>query len=135
MPVASITDKTSPHPKNYAETGQYVESLISGGKLNAVITKPSEDPASWIVRFEARTAGPLAQTEEQDCEALIEHTRKIKLLMERVREMDRKLSLTKEYIGDAKRKKKEGAKLEEAFSSNAPGPFHMDADEDMMSDR
>lgn len=135
MTVADIARKTSPYPNDYAETGQYVVHLISAGELNATISEPSEDSASWIVRFSDPGSGPLARSEEQKYDALVKQTLKVKVLTDHIRETDRKLSLSKEYISDAKKKKKEkvadGAEEGSLWSAQDP-PF--DHDEDMMAD-
>lgn len=135
LTVADITRRTSPNPNDYAETGSYLINLISSGKLNATITEPSEDPATWIIRFSDGTSGPLARSEEQQYEALVKQTRKIKVLMDHIREYDRKLSLSKEYINDAKRRKKE--KADHGENGNPFGTSGLDTfdqDEDMMAD-
>ena len=133
LTITSIARKTSPNPNDYAETGQYIIRLISTGKLNATVSEPSEDPSSWIVRFSDQEGGPLARSEEQQYEALVKQTRKVQVLMDHVRENDRKLSLNKDYIADAKKKKKEKADGEEGNPWIGQGtPF--DHDEDMMAD-
>ena len=132
LKVADIARKTSPYPNNYAETGQYVRFLIDTGKLNAIITEPSEDPASWLVRFCDRVSGPLARSEEQQYEALIQQKRKVDGLSNHIRETDRKLSLNKDYISDAKKKKKEraeGGGEGSTWIENNP----YEHDEDMMA--
>ena len=133
LTIANIARKTSPDPNDYAETGQYIVHLISARKLNATISEPSENPAKWIVRFSDSTSGPLARSEEQQYEALAKQTRKLENLLDQVRETDRKLSLSKDYIADAKKKKKE--KAEAAEEGNAwMGQDPFDQDEDMMAD-
>lgn len=135
LTVADIARKTSPDPNNHAETGQYVVHLICAGQLNATVSEPSENPASWIVRFSDSTSGPLARSEEQQFDALVKQTRKVKVLMDHIRETDRKLSLSKEYVGDAKirRKAKDVDDVTEKSSwMNSDHPF--DQDEDMMAD-
>lgn len=135
LTIADIARKTSPRPNDYAETGQYVVCLISAGELNATISEPSEDPASWIVRFLVSASGPLARSEEQQYDALVKETRKVKILIDHIRETDRKLSLSKDYISDAKKKKKE--KIVEDGQEGGPWITHdtpFDHDEDMMAD-
>lgn len=134
LTIADIARKTSPDPNDYTETGQYIVYLVSAGKLNATISEPSENPASWIVRFSDPTSGPLARSEEQQYDALVKQTRKVKVLIDHIRETDRKLSLTKDYIADAKKKKKDripegGDELSPWIQENA-----FDHDEDMMAD-
>ena len=135
MTIAEITRRTSADADDFAGTGDYVINLISSNKLNATISQPSEDPATWIVRFYDPASGPLARSEEQQYEALAKQTRKVKVLADHIREVDRKLSLSKEYIQDAKKRK--------SHDDNGGGddgyPFGHDtgfigADEDVMGD-
>jgi COP9 signalosome complex subunit 3 len=134
LTVADIARKTSPHPNDYAGTGQYIVSLISAGEFNATLSEPSEDPASWIVRFSDSTSGPLARSEEQRYDALVKQTGKIKVLIDHIGETDRKLSLSKDYISDAKKKKKEKLVDGEDGSPWIGQDTPFDHDEDMMAD-
>ena len=132
----SVDPRTTPDPSEYVETGRYMVSLISSGQLNATISEPSDDPATWIIRFSDSTSGPLARSEEQQHEALVKQTRKIESLISHIGELDRKLSLSKDYISDAKKKKKEqpngdGSEAGSAWMTHGEG---FDHDEDMMAD-
>ena len=133
LTIAEVTRRTSPDPNDYAGTGQYVVHLICSGSLNASLSEPSEDPASWIVRFSDPTTGPLARSEEQQYESLAKQTRKVQTLMDHIREADRKLSLSKDYIAEAKKAKKigPGGEAEAAWAMHNEG---FDQDEDMMGD-
>lgn len=134
LTVADITRRTSPDPNDYTGTGDYLIHLISSDKLNATISEPSDDPASWIVRFSNDTIGPLARSEEQQYEALVKQTRKVKVLMDHIQETDRKLSLSTQYIKEEKKKKKgmgEDGENANPWSHNAGDTF--DQDEDMMA--
>lgn len=132
LTIGHIARKTSPDPNDYAETGHYVSYLIATDKLNAVIEKPSANPASWLLVFCGPISGPLARSEEQDHDALALQKIMIIGLQEHIRETDRKLSLHKDYIADAKKRKKEKADVgDEGNSWNDQGnPF--DHDEDVM---
>ena len=135
LTAVKVAQKTSPEPNNYVETGRFVDQLITAKKLNAEIVKPSDNPGSWKIRFFDATSGPLALSEEQRHEELLDHQTILENLNERIRETDRKMSLSKEYIGDAKKKKKEnpsGGADEMAHWMNQDSPF--DHDEDMMAD-
>ena len=137
LTVADIARRTSPDPNDYAGTGDYVIHLISTGVLNATISQPSNDPASWILRFSDSTSGPLSRSEEQQYQHLEKQTRKINILMEHIREADRKLSLNKDYISEAKKAKKANLNDLEGGMEENPWMAHGDAyehDEDMMAD-
>lgn len=137
LTVADIARRTSPDPNDYAGTGDYVIHLISTGVLNATISQPSGDPASWILRFSDSTSGRLSHTEEEQHQHLEKQTRKIKSLMDHIREADRKLSLNKDYIAEAKKAKKtrlngpEGGMEENSWMTQIDAYEH---DEDMMAD-
>ena len=137
LTVADVTLRTSPNPNDYADTGDYVIHLISTGVLNATISQPSNDPASWILRFSDSASGPLSRTEEQQHQHLEKQTQKIISLMDHIREVDRKLSLNKDYIAEAKKAKKARLNDVEGGMDESPWMTHGDAyehDEDMMAD-
>lgn len=137
LTVADVARRTSPDPNDYAETGEYVIHLISTGVLNATISQPSNDPACWILRFSDPTSGPLSHTEEQQHQHLEKQTRKIKLLMEHIHEIDRKLSLNKDYIAEAKKAKKARLTVIESGVDEATWATQNDVyehDEDIMAD-
>ena len=137
MTVADVARRTSPDPNDYAGTGDYVIHLISIRVLSATISQPSNDPASWILRFSDSTSGPLSHTEEQQHQHLEKQTLKIKSLMEHIREADRKLNLNKDYIAEAKKVKKARQNLVEGGGDENAWTAHTDAyehDEDMMAD-
>ena len=137
LTVADVARRTSPDPNDYAESGEYVIHLISTGVLNATISQPSNDPASWILRFSDSTSGPLSHTEEQQHQHLEKQTRKIKLLMEHIHEVDRKLSLNKDYIAEAKKAKKARLNVLESGVDETTWATQNDVyehDEDIMAD-
>ena len=137
LTVADVARRTSPDPNDYAGTGEYVIHLISTGVLNATISQPSNDPASWILRFSDSTSGPLSHTEEQQHQHLEKQTRKIKLLMEHIHEADRKLSLHKDYIAEAKKAKKARLNVLEGGVDETTWTTQNDVfehDEDIMAD-
>ena len=111
--------------------------LISTGVLNATISQPSNDPASWILRFSDSASGPLSRTEEQQHQHLEKQTQKIISLMDHIREVDRKLSFNKDYIAEARKAKKARLNDVEGGMEESPWMTHGDAyehDEDMMAD-
>ena len=137
LTVADVTRRTSPSPNDYADTGDYVIHLISTNVLNATISQPSDDPASWILRFSDSASGPLSRTEEQQYQHLEKQTQKIISLMDHIREVDRKLSLNKDYIAEARKAKKARLNDVEGGMDESPWMTHGDAyehDEDMMAD-
>ena len=137
LTVAEVTRRTSENPTAYANTGQYIIKLISTGQLNATISRPSEDPASWIVRFcNPSEKGPQVRSEEQQLEDLMRLVGNVKALTVHIKEADRKYGLSKEYLQETKRVRKFkeiSNELDGGNSWNTPGdPF--DHDEDVMAD-
>ena len=132
LTIADIARRTSPDPNDYSETATYIAYHISTGKLNATISEQSGEPKTWIVRFSGPSSGPLARSEEQQHQDLIKQTGKVKVLINHIRETDRKLHLNKEFISDAKKRRKaEGADEGTSWMAH-DSPF--DHDEDMMGD-
>ena len=138
LTVGDVTRRTFPDPNNYADTANYLLQLISMGQLNARISRASDDPMTWVVYFNSSSGeSSHAQSEDQQYDNLKRQTEKISMLMDDVREADRQLGLSKEYIMDAKKSKKakdNGQGDEDAI----PGlSLHQDNflhDEDMMED-
>lgn len=136
LTVSDITRRTSPDPNDYAETGQFMIHLISSGHLKATVSQPSDDPAGWIVRFSDSSTSPLADAEDRQYEALVRHTQNIKYINENIREIDRKLSLSKDYLAEVKKGKKNkngDGGIDEGGSWMNHGDL-FDQDEDMMGD-
>ena len=137
LTISDVAKRTSEDASDYAETGQYVIRLISNGQLNATISKPSEDPTTWILRFaNSANEGPGARSEEQQYDELSRQMARVKNLMTHVKEADRKYSVSKEYIQEAKRNKrgKENNPGGEENSSWAPPNDAFEHDEDIMVD-
>ena len=136
LTVADIARHTSPDPTGYEETGQYVIRLISSGLLNATICQTSADPQTWVVRFLGSSKeGNRIRSEEQQHEDVVQQTRKIKALMDYVREADRQLETSREYVQEASKAKKarmDGGGMDETIGSHYPIGF--DQDEDMMAE-
>lgn len=138
LTIAEVTRRTSRDPKDFGETGDYVRSLISSGQINATITEASSDPARWVLRFvDSPSEGPQSRSEEQQYADLVRQTQKVECLWAHVREADRKLSLSKEYIQEAKKAKK--SKGGENGGNGSHWDIGMnvndfDNDEDMMGD-
>lgn len=136
LTVGEVAHQTSPNPSNFSETGNYLTSLIDANLLHATISKESQDPKDWIVRFLKSTgANSLDRSEQHQLTDLTQQTEKIKLLMQQVREADRQLETSKEFVQEVKRSKKAKA---DGFGADDTNPFSLtggfDHDEDMMED-
>lgn len=134
--ILDVAHRTSPEPTDYAETAAYVSSLISSGYLNATLTQSSEEPHAWVLRFAASsTTGPQGRTEQQQYEDLVKQTTRTMKLSDHVREADRRLGLSKEYLDWARRIQKSkdaGGNVELGGFGTMSDEYVVD--EDMMSD-
>lgn len=132
--ISEVAEWTSPEPYDYAETANYVKSLISSQLLNADLVESSEDPQNWILRFALTpTSGPQARTEQQLYEDLVKQANRTTKLTSYVRDADRRLGLSKEYIDWCKK----ASKNKDATNDINPTIFTSDdyiGDEDMMAD-
>lgn len=132
LPLLIVTQRTSRDPEDHAETAQYVAMMISKGQLNAALDKRSQDPQSWILRFATSSTGPQARSEQEQYEELVKQASRTAKLADHVRETDRKLSLSKEYINWMKQAKNESnAPQGEDSSMSSRLPFD---EEDIMGD-
>lgn len=134
--ILDVAQRTSPEPNDYAETAAYVSSLISSGYLNAALIQSSDEPHTWILRFAtSSTSGPQGRTEQQQYEDLVKQTIRTKKLSDHVREADRRLGLSKEYLDWARRiqKTKDAGGNAELGGFTTMSDDYM-GDEDMMSD-
>ncbi|KAI4134601.1 MAG: hypothetical protein LQ341_006003 [Variospora aurantia] len=133
LPLLIVTQRTSPDSKDHAETAQYVAMMISNGQLNATLDRASQDPQSWILRFAmSSSAGPQARSEQEQYEELVRQASRTAKLADHVRETDRKLSLSREYINWMKQAKSEAnAPQVEDLSTATAYPFD---EEDIMGD-
>lgn len=110
--------------------------MISSGRLNATLDQRSQDPQSWVLRFAlSSSTGPHARSEQESYEELVKQAARNAKLAEHVRETDRKLTLSKDYINWLKQSKKEAGSAanegEEASTLPSQQPFD---DEDIMGD-
>lgn len=132
--IAEVAERTSREPKDYVETASYVTSLINSNQLNAHLIESSEDPQNWTLRFALTpTSGPRARTEQQLYEDLVKQTNRTTKLTSYVKDVDRKLGLSKEYIDWCKK----SLRNKDATNDLNPTIFTTDeyiADEDMMAD-
>ncbi|MCJ1468776.1 hypothetical protein MMC07_007406 [Pseudocyphellaria aurata] len=136
MRIIDLAHRTSPDPNDYAETAAYVSSLISSRYLNATLSVSPEEPQAWILRFAtSSTAGPQGRTEQQQYEDLVQQTARTMKLSDHVREADRRLGLSKEYLDWVRRvqKNKDGGGNAEVGGFPITSDDYI-GDEDMMSD-
>ena len=136
LSILDVADQTSPDPGNYLETFRYVSSLISSVQLNATIEESSGGAETAVLRFPtAFHPGPQTRTEEQLLEDLRVQSGRIAHLNDHVREIDRRLGLSKNYTDSAKKMHK--TKDAGGYADlNSATPINDDyvADEDMMAD-
>lgn len=89
------------------ETAGYLETLIKEGHLNARLEQSERAEAGMVLRFYLDpTQGPLAKSEKQQQQALLEQTVRTKALAEQVKDADYRLTLTKEFMENVKRQQK-----------------------------
>ena len=139
LTVAEVARRTSQNPNDHAEAANYLLELISRGQLDAkVSSNSSNEPASWVLRFNSVTSdNTTAQSEEKQYAALRRQIETIATLTNDVREADRQLGLGKEYIQDAKKAKsaKENGLGDDMGVQGAfPSQDFFSHDEDMMED-
>ncbi len=137
LTIAGIAKRTSDNPNDYDGTARYLTSMISAGHLNATLAQAG-DIQKWVLRFAASsTSGPLARTEEQMYEDINKQLARTTMLSNHVKELDRKMGLSKEYIDWAKKaqKSKELSPNGDLDPSHFHGPDDFaPEDEDMMED-
>ncbi|KAL9026372.1 MAG: hypothetical protein Q9196_004956 [Gyalolechia fulgens] len=136
LPLPIVTQRTSSNPDDHTETAQYISMMINSSRLNATLDQRTQDPQSWVLRFAlSPSTGPRARSEQESYEELVKQTARNAKLAEHVRETDRKLTLSKDYINWLKQSKKDtlstATEVEEA--STLPGQHPFD-DEDIMGD-
>jgi COP9 signalosome complex subunit 3 len=130
IPVSNIANNLGGSPE---EVAQYLETLIKDGHLNACLEQSDKSDAGTVLRFFLDPAqGPLAKTEKQQQQALFEQTLRTNILAEQVKDVDYRLTLTKEYADNLKRLNKKqsagGDAMDTAWDDG------LDAEEDIMVD-
>ncbi|KAL8765422.1 MAG: hypothetical protein Q9209_007490 [Squamulea sp. 1 TL-2023] len=129
LPLSEVGRRTSPNPDDHAETAQYIAGMINTGQINAAIEQTGDDPRSWVLRFATSlSSGPYSRTEQQQYEDLKRQVTKTAMLAEYVRETDRKLSLSKDYINWLKQK------ADSAISANSGEDSSMMANQLLVED-
>lgn len=107
IPVSNIAEALG---GTVEELTQYLAMLIQEGHLNAGLDQTSKPELGIVLRFFLDpTKGPLAKTEKQQSQALLEQTQRTNALAEQVKSADYLLSLTKEYHEHVKRQSKKNA--------------------------
>lgn len=107
IPVSNIVNNLG---GSVEELADYLEALIRDGHLNAELQRGKRPDLGVVLRFfQDPTQGPLAKTEKQQHQALLEQTQRTNILAEQVKSADYRLGLTKEYIEHFKRQQKKAA--------------------------
>lgn len=134
LPLPFVAQRISSNPNDIVETAQYIATMISNGRLNATLDQRTQDPQSWVLRFAlSPSTGPYARSEQENYEELLKQAARNAQLAQHVRETDRKLSLSKEYINWLKQSKKdEGNPANEGHEISMLPSQH--DDEDIMGD-
>ncbi|KAF1949316.1 hypothetical protein CC80DRAFT_429572 [Byssothecium circinans] len=129
IPVSNIATSVG---GNVDDTTAFVETLIRDGFLNARLERNDKPEVGAVLRFSHNpTQGPLAKSEKQQQQALLEQTQRTNALAEQVKDADFRLSITKEYAEYVRRQnKKASGGSADAMDMGGWG----DEDEDMMSD-
>ncbi|KAF2671069.1 hypothetical protein BT63DRAFT_207086 [Microthyrium microscopicum] len=116
-------------------------TLIEDGNLNAVIEYHNGKPT---IEFFPNSKGPLAKSEEQFQESVVQKLDKIKALMERVKRVEQKVMLSPEYIQAARKAKdtsnvvasgppiRDLGAMDEPMGFSANGADFAPDDEDLM---
>ncbi|MCJ1225691.1 hypothetical protein MMC12_002340 [Toensbergia leucococca] len=138
LTMADVALRTSPGPKDWVETENYVTSLINSGHLNATVTRSQDLAKPSILRFAASsTEGPQARSEQKQLDDLATQAERIQNLDYHVKEAGMRMALTKEYIDSARKSQKSKDSGSNGGDPNSLGPMTMGdefaVDEDMMA--
>jgi len=133
IPISAVAQLTSPQPDNHAETEAYVNSLISSGQLNATLEVSAVPGMGSMLRFAtSSTGGPLARSEAQQYENLTQQTTKLAQLGKHIKDTERRMELSKEYLDWVRKNRRNKASAENSTSQN---PFDgYGVDEDLLAD-
>ncbi|KAI8938246.1 hypothetical protein NX059_005906 [Plenodomus lindquistii] len=130
IPVSNIASKVG---ASADEIAQYLDGLIKDGHLNARLEETNKPNVGIVLRFFLDPAqGPLAKTEKQQQQALLEQTLRTNILAEQVKDADYRLSLTKEFLDNMKRTNKRQGQGGEQMDTTWDDS--VDAEEDIMTD-
>ena len=133
--VSDIAQRLNQEPADLVELGSYLSRLIEEGKLEASLTKETEDPSSWVLNFGSMETESSVLLEQRAHDELATQIVKVQNLMLHAREADRKFGLSKEYVIEAKHK----AKVKEVGEAGGdqwamPPESAFDHDEDVMGE-
>ncbi len=134
LPLPIVTRRTSPGSDNHAETAQYIARMISSGQLSATLDQQGQDPQSWILRFAtSANTEPRARSEQEQYDELVRQASRASKLADHVRETNRKLSVSKEYINWIKQPKNDQTAQSGMGEPTLPESLPFD-EEDIMAD-
>ena len=130
MRIADVAQRTSPNPTDFLGTADYVKGLIAAGELKGKVTEAGDDPGTWVLEFFDEADEELSEAEMAT--HLLQTQLHVDTIRERVREANRRLGLTREYL-DWK-KKNEGQKGSAGSGLDQIPDELIGIDEDMMVD-
>ncbi|KAL8901998.1 MAG: hypothetical protein Q9207_004923 [Kuettlingeria erythrocarpa] len=134
LPLPIVTRRSSPDSDNHAETAQYIARMINSGQLSATLDQQGQDPQSWILRFAtSANTEPRARSEQEQYEELARQASRASKLADHIRETNRKLSVSKEYINWMKQPKNDQTAQSGTGEPMLPESLPFD-EEDIMAD-
>jgi hypothetical protein len=141
IPINTVANIINKSPD---ETPAFVQELIAEGVLNAQILPETSTTPIVLRIFSSRSDGPLAKSEQQLCQELVQQADQINAIVERARVADRKIRYTREYNEMVRRQKEleqsqaaSGSKLSggASFMDNVADSMDISHDdEDLMVD-
>ena len=135
LPISLVAEQTSPQPTNIAETASYLTSLIASGQLNATLSSSTNTAGTSVLRFAATSHdGPLARTETQNFEELQKQTERFTYLTRHIKDTERRLELSKEYLEWARKNQKSKDAGAGMAHPGQTGNHGYGVDEDMLAD-
>ena len=135
LPISLIAQQTSPQPNNIAETESYLTSLIASGQLNATLVPSTNIAETAILRFAATSHdGPLARSEMQNFKDLHKQTVKFTYLTRHIKDTERRLELSKDYLEWARKNQKPKDTGPGTANQGTMGNNGYGVDEDMLAD-
>lgn len=104
IPLSFVAAKIEmPHD----QTQQYLQALIEAGTLEARLDKSTDASQVFILRFsQDKSSGASNKSELRQRDELVAQTQRLRELSEHIGELDRKLSLSKEYLDHTRKVRK-----------------------------